>query len=220
MTGESVSESESAASFERPSSDREGRHRVLIVDDEPHLLDGVRAALHREPYEILTAGSAKQALELLDRQQVDVVVSDHRMPGMSGAEFMSVVRRRYPDTVRIILTGHANLEMALEAINKGEIYRFLTKPLSPLELAHTVHDALLLRNMTKAGARLLAAARARRSVLEGLEQEHPGISQVARTTDGRIVLEGTDDDAETLLDEMRREATLFETNRGEPTDGA
>jgi len=75
----------------------------------------LKDALANEPYDILSAASAEEALPILDREQVDVVISDEKMPGMSGSEFLAIVRQEYPDTVRMILTGHASLESAIRA---------------------------------------------------------------------------------------------------------
>jgi len=94
-------------------------HKVLIVDDEPTITDLLKDALANEPYDILSAASAEEALPILDREQVDVVISDEKMPGMSGSEFLAIVRQEYPDTVRMILTGHGSLESAIRAINEG-----------------------------------------------------------------------------------------------------
>jgi response regulator RpfG family c-di-GMP phosphodiesterase len=102
--------------------------RVLFVDDEPNILDSIRRQL-RKSFEILTATSGIEALALLkDTGPVAVVVSDMRMPGMNGAELLTKVRDQYPDTIRMILSGQADLESTIAAINNGHIFRFLTKP--------------------------------------------------------------------------------------------
>ena len=116
--------------------------RVLLVDDEPHVTEALKRVLREEAYDIRTASSARTALQILARETVDVVVSDERMPGMSGSEFLATVRRSYPNTVRILLTGHANLEAAVRAINEGEIYRFLTKPCKEADLTRAIEHAL------------------------------------------------------------------------------
>ena len=182
---------------------------VLFVDDEQALLDGIRNALRKEPYEIVTANSASKGLSVLHERRVDVVVSDERMPGVTGTDFLAFVRQRYPDTGRIMLTGQASLEAAIQAINEGEVYRFLTKPCSPLQLAQTLRDALLLRGMKREGARLLAAVRRQREMLQDLEQQHPGLTSVKRSADGCVLLED-ELDASDLLQEMRAEAIRAE----------
>ncbi len=117
-------------------------HRVLFVDDEPDLTESIRCALRKKPYEILTANSVREALNILGSTEVDVVVSDEGMPEMRGSEFLSIVRRDYPHTVRIILTGQASLDAAVDAINQAEIYRFLLKPCPPEALALCVEQAI------------------------------------------------------------------------------
>lgn len=102
--------------------------RVLFVDDEPNVLDSIRRQL-RKSFDVLTANSGIEALALLkDTGPVAVVVSDMRMPGMNGAELLTRIRDQYPDTVRMILSGQADLGSTIDAINDGRIFRFLTKP--------------------------------------------------------------------------------------------
>jgi len=177
---------------------------VLFVDDEAALLAGLRDALRKEPYEMLTATSAAEALEILERRPVDVVVSDEQMPGMGGSQFLSVVRRRYPKTIRIILSGQASMQAVIRAINEGEIYRFLTKPCSPIQLAQTIRDALLIRSLARESSRVLAASKKRRTALEKLEEKHPGLTHVERSEDGSIVLECPD--VADLIQELKAEA--------------
>lgn len=120
--------------------------RILFVDDEPRVTTAVARMLRGTPYEILTANSARGALDVLETSDVDVIVSDERMPEMSGCELLAVARRRFPEAVRIILTGDASLDAAIEAINEAEIYRFLTKPCSPDDLQKCLESALAARS--------------------------------------------------------------------------
>ncbi len=115
---------------------------VLLVDDEPKLLQSLKAALYQEPFEILTAESAKEALEMLKTQPVDVVVSDEQMPQMSGSELLSRVRKLYPKTVRIMLTGKTSVASVMNAIYDGCVYRYLKKPIKPTQLVETINSAL------------------------------------------------------------------------------
>ena len=116
-------------------SDRRSASRsLLIVDDEPNNLRALKRALSRDGYEIHTATSARQALEILAQTPVSVIMSDERMPGMSGTELLSRAKTLYPDTVRIVLSGYTDLATVTAAINEGAIYKFLTKPWE--------HDAL------------------------------------------------------------------------------
>ena len=115
---------------------------VLFVDDEREVTSGIRLALRKEPYEVLIANSAKAGLALLQEKTIDVVISDERMPEMGGAEFLTIVRKLYPETIRLILSGQASLESAIGAINDAGIYRFLRKPCDPHELALCLAQAL------------------------------------------------------------------------------
>jgi EAL domain-containing protein (putative c-di-GMP-specific phosphodiesterase class I) len=120
--------------------------RILFVDDDARVTDAMRRALHKVvPWEILTVNSPVEALELLRRQPIDVVVSDERMPGMTGSEFLCRVARDHPDAMRIILTGEARLDAAIRAINEAGIYRFLTKPCHTDEIVACLTDALRAR---------------------------------------------------------------------------
>ena len=118
--------------------------RVLFVDDEVAMTQGVRLMMRHQDFEVITANSAAEALELLEETAVDVVVSDQRMPGMNGSDFLSILRVSHPDVVRIMFSGEADFESAARAINEAEIYRFLIKPCAPEELIKCMLDALSL----------------------------------------------------------------------------
>ncbi len=128
---------------------------ILLVDDEVAILDGLRRQL-RKNFTVHTAGGGAEALELLERQQVTVVVSDMRMPLMDGATFLSEVRSRYPHVVRILLTGQADTQAAITAVNEGQIYRFLTKPCPPEVLLEEIGSAVEINRLMKAEKELLA----------------------------------------------------------------
>ena len=131
------------------------QYTVLIVDDEPDIRDMLTQALSREPYEVLCADSAEEALDIIAQEPVDVVLSDEKMPGMSGTEFLAIVREKYPDTIRIILTGHASLESAIRAINEGEVYRFFVKPCNMVDLSTTIRHAIQHQELLKENKRLI-----------------------------------------------------------------
>jgi ActR/RegA family two-component response regulator len=129
--------------------------RVLFVDDEKFVLETFRRNLRRD-FDIETAEGAEAALKLLERiGPVAVVVSDLKMPGMNGVELLEVVKNRWPDTVRIMLTGHADLDNAVSAVNKGAIFRFLIKPCAPDALLTAVSDGLNQYRLVTAERQLL-----------------------------------------------------------------
>jgi len=114
---------------------------LLLVDDESNVLSALTRALRRDGYRILTATCAEDALNLLAREEVGVIVSDQRMPGMSGTELLSRVKDMHPHTVRMVLSGYTDLGVVTEAINQGAIYKFLTKPWNDEALRLQIQDA-------------------------------------------------------------------------------
>ena len=129
---------------------------VLLVDDEAAILDGLRRQL-RKKFTVHTALGGAAALELLEAEPVAVVVSDMRMPQMDGATFLAKVRARYPDVVRILLTGQADTQAAINAVNEGQIYRFLTKPCPPEVLLEEIGSAVELNRLVAAEKELLGS---------------------------------------------------------------
>ena len=108
--------------------------RVLVVDDEPQIGSALRRLLRREGYEVQTALTGEEALVTLQGFAADVVLSDFRMPGMTGAELLGRVKRTHPLTLRIIISGHADFKAVLASVNEGEVCRFITKPWDDGEL--------------------------------------------------------------------------------------
>lgn len=125
--------------------------RVLFVDDEPRVLTTMRI-LFRSRYELFFAESGAAALELLKTQPVDVIVSDQRMPGMTGIELLRTARELNPNAMRILLTGYSDLNAIIGSINEGEIFRFINKPWSNDDLTTTVARAVSAARATQAAA--------------------------------------------------------------------
>jgi DNA-binding NtrC family response regulator len=117
-----------------------GKHSSLLVDDEPEILYSLRALVRRE-FEVHTADGGDQALDVLHHHPVHVIMTDQRMPEMSGVELLARARTECPEAVRIIFTGYADLKAVIDAVNRGEIYRYLTKPWDPDELLAVLHQA-------------------------------------------------------------------------------
>ena len=179
--------------------------KVLFVDDEEAFLRGVSRAVSRHGYEVLTATSGEEGLTLLQDHDVDIVVSDDNMPGMSGAAFLSLVRDRHPDTVRIMLTGAPSMASAIKAINSGEVFRFLEKPCSTDMLALTMELALQVRRLKLASWALLKKVREDKSSLAELERESKGITDVRRDSGGAILIEESDMDLDALTAAIHEE---------------
>jgi diguanylate cyclase (GGDEF)-like protein/PAS domain S-box-containing protein len=119
----------------------ENTHTLLLVDDEPGIRTALTRMLRGDGYRILTASSGAEGLELLSVNTVQVIISDQRMPGMSGTEFLNTVKELYPDTVRIILSGYTDLQVVTESVNRGAVFKFLTKPWNDDLLREQVRDA-------------------------------------------------------------------------------
>jgi DNA-binding NtrC family response regulator len=116
------------------------KHSILLVDDEPEILFSLRGLLRRE-YDLHTANSGAEALEVLHRQPVQVIMTDQRMPEMTGVELLRRSRGECPQALRIVFTGYADIKAVIDAINQGQIYRYLTKPWDPDELLAVLRQA-------------------------------------------------------------------------------
>lgn len=117
-------------------------YRILFVDDEENVLRAMLRIFRHENYKLLTASSGAEALELLKKDPVQVIISDHRMPGMTGADLLRKIKELYPQTIRIMLTGHADVNAIMGAVNEGAVYKFITKPWNDEDLRLTVSLAL------------------------------------------------------------------------------
>jgi two-component system, NtrC family, sensor kinase len=130
--------------------------KILCVDDEPNVLNALRRLFMDEQYTILTATSAKEGLEQLEHNNVQIVISDYRMPITNGVEFLQEVRERWPDTVRIVLSGYADTASIVSAINEGQIYKFVPKPWNDDDLKVTIANAIERYYLFKKNAELTA----------------------------------------------------------------
>ncbi|WP_026842585.1 response regulator [Citrifermentans bremense] len=162
---------------------------ILLVDDESNVISAIMRGLDDEPYRLTGSTGGKEALQLMEKRTFKVVISDEKMPGMDGAEFLSVVKQLYPETVRIMLTGHASVEATMRAVNKGEIYRFFTKPWNETELKLALRSAVEKYDLEYENRRLLRTVEHQSQELRFLELNYPGISELRRDQDGGIVID-------------------------------
>ncbi len=164
--------------------------RVLCVDDERNILNALNRLLRRDGHTVLTASSGASALELLAHEEVDVVISDMRMPGMDGAALLEAVRARWPDTMRLLLTGYADVAGTMAAINRGEIYRYVAKPWDDRDLQLVVRHALERRALAKEKLRLEALTRQQNRELQtlnaGLEEQVAARTQELEAANERL----------------------------------
>jgi DNA-binding NarL/FixJ family response regulator len=150
------------------------RPQVLLVDDEPEVIFAIKEALFHEPYEIVGVGDPIEALRVLATQPFDVVVADEKMPSMGGAEFLVTVRRDFPSTVRIILTGHASVGSAVRAINEGAVYRYLLKPFPASALGEIIRQGLSDQHATELRDR----------IVDGAVRQHDAVNDYAAAFPG------------------------------------
>lgn len=129
---------------------------LLLVDDETNILSSLKRLLRPQGYRVFTATGGAEGLKLLAKQPVDLIISDMRMPEMDGAEFLAKAAGQWPDTVRVLLTGYADLSSTVAAVNKGSIYRYVSKPWDDLELITLVQQALKLKRLEDEKIRLEA----------------------------------------------------------------
>lgn len=115
--------------------------KILCVDDEPNILSALRRLFRQAGYQVFTANSGAEGLQLLAQESIDLIISDMRMPEMDGATFLGHARERWPETIRILLTGYADIASTVAAINKGEIYRYIAKPWDDADVLVTVRHA-------------------------------------------------------------------------------
>ncbi|MEO1374023.1 MAG: response regulator [Cyanobacteria bacterium J06635_10] len=147
------------------TSERRKKQKILVVDDEPDNLDLLYRTFRRD-FQVLKADSGNNALQVLaDEGEVAVIISDQRMPEMKGTEFLSKTLPQFPDTVRIILTGFTDIEDLVDAINAGQVYRYITKPWDPEELKGVVQRAAQTYDLLKQRTEELRRANSQMALL-------------------------------------------------------
>jgi response regulator RpfG family c-di-GMP phosphodiesterase len=162
------------------------RHCLLIVDDEPDVCDSVHDWLRRE-FRVLKAHSAEEGYRLMKEEEVHIVMSDQRMPQISGVELLTKVKARYPHAIRMLFTGFADLESVIAAINQGHVFQFLKKPWQPEELLAAVRQAALeydrLESLAMERDHLLAEVNELKDRLTTLEGEVRGLQSATQHPD-------------------------------------
>ncbi len=164
------------------------RPKLLLVDDEPDLLLSLEGLLRQE-FQLFTAQSGPEALQIVREQTIQVIMSDQRMPGMMGDELLAQVAKDSPATIRILLTGYADIQDVIRALNTGGLYRYLTKPWDLDELLGVLQDAVLLYSQHKRRHELnMEKVQFTRDVLAFLETQ-PHSDQIAGLIDhaGRLL---------------------------------
>ncbi len=177
-------------------------YKVLIVDDDPNIISSLSRLSRGENFKVIGANSAEEALQVLKTGFFDVIVADENMPGMKGSDFILQVRELYPGIIRIMLTGHANLDLAVKLINQGDIYRFFSKPCSSRDLLLSIRQALQYRDLLQKSYTLLQIVRHQSKIISSIQKNNDEIE-----TDKFFILEPSKEETnkigiETLLEEI------------------
>lgn len=179
-------------------------HTILLVDDERNVLNTLNRLLHSEDREIYIAENATQGWEKLrSLNGVDLVISDNKLPDISGIDFLVKTRHLYPDTIRILITGYPDLDSAVQAINKGQVYRYIIKPWENEELKLIVKQALDYYDVLRDNRALLKIARQQAEWLRSVQKKYPSISQPEFNKTGLYIIEEKKV-SETLADFLKK----------------
>jgi two-component system, probable response regulator PhcQ len=165
------------------------RKCILVVDDDPNVLRAMVRLLYDESYSVITADSALAARAVIEKEQVQLVISDAMMPGMSGHELLAWVRIHYPQIIRTLFTGKADLKTVMKAVNEGEIYRFFTKPWEPVELKLSIKLGLEKYDIEEERRLLLRTVQLQRNELARIEEEFPGIGSIKRDMSDAVLID-------------------------------
>lgn len=191
------------------------RYSVLVVDDEAEVVEALKRNLRNEAYDVQGTTSPREALALVEAGGIDLLICDIDMPEMDGLSLVSRVHRTRPDTIRILLTGDASLESAMFAINEGEVFRYITKPWSTVELRKVVRAAFARVDEHRRATRAAHDAASHAALLEAIEAIEPSLRRVVKE-DGAYVIdaERVASLAASLVDTPLRELFDEELTRG------
>jgi two-component system, probable response regulator PhcQ len=163
------------------------QHRVLIIDDEENILSSLRRTLRGESFEIITATDPQEGITHAEHGDVSLIISDHQMPLMTGVELFKKIKTINPTIIRIMLTGRADIEDTVNAINEGEVFRFIRKPWDDIELKITIRHALMQYDLWSQNQFLKGEVKKQQEMLMKLETEYPGITQRGKIKGGKEV---------------------------------
>lgn len=147
------------------------RKGILCVDDEENILNALRRLLRKEGYRLLTAPSCSKGLKVLEEEEIQVVISDQRMPEMNGTEFLAKVKEKFPDIIRIVLTGYTDVDSITEAINKGHVYKFFLKPWNDENLKLEIRQAFDQYDLIQANRKLSNKVLEQNEMLKSMNED-------------------------------------------------
>jgi response regulator RpfG family c-di-GMP phosphodiesterase len=163
------------------------KHTILVVDDDKLFVEYIQRVLSGESYNIIAGSSGQEGLEILEKQHVSMVISEYKIPLMSGLEFLEKVRIIYPDILTIMVTDHADIKLVIKAINEAGVYKFLLKPWDDIDFKNAIKKTLESLKVIKERDVLVRKVKTHEATLKELEKRYPGITKVERDEDGYIL---------------------------------
>ena len=170
--------------------------KIQLLDDDPHILSALQRVLHPYHWQVHSFSDSQAALDALTEHEFAVIISDYQMPELDGITYLQFAKQRQPHAIRMMLSAHGDRQSMMQAINRAEIYRFLSKPWEDYEVISAVQTAIDLYLLRFENQRLLAQVRSQQSAIERqqqelrrLEAEHPGITRVLRDEQGAVLLD-------------------------------
>jgi signal transduction histidine kinase/DNA-binding NarL/FixJ family response regulator len=168
---------------------RAGGHKILYVDDEPQNLYLFRSFFERD-YNVITAASGSEALAVLAEQEIQVLLADQRMPGINGIQLLETVAKDYPETVRVLVTGYSDIDVVIEAINRGAVYRYLSKPWDIEEIKATIRNAIEIYELKRKNQTLISSLRRKIEELDflnALQLELKGLTETEKIVEKALL---------------------------------
>lgn len=147
------------------------KHTILCVDDEKQILSSLKRLLRKENFDLFTATNGEDGFKIMASRKIHLVISDHRMPGMSGISFLAKIRETYPDTIRILLTGYTQIDSIKASINEGHVYKFLLKPWNDDNLKQEIRKALERYDLIQSNRSLHRMLAAKNKELEQINRD-------------------------------------------------
>lgn len=166
---------------------------ILFVDDEEGIFSAFKRQISCLPVKLFYAPNGEEAIKILYSEKIDILISDERMPGMTGSELISDVRERFPNIVSIIITGYADFDAVLKSINSGQVYKYILKPWDKIEMVMTIKNAIEFKKDKELISKLKYEISIKEKELKYLKLKFPDIFDVKKDEDGRIIIDLEDD---------------------------
>ena len=163
------------------------KHTILVVDHEESFIEYIQRMMSDENYNVISASSGQEGLDLLEKQKVSMVISEYKIPLMNGLEFLEKVRIIYPDILTIMVTDHADIELVIKAVNEAGVYKFLLKSWDDIDFKNTITKTLESLQVIKERDVLIRKVKTHEATLKDLENRYPGITKVEKDEDGYIL---------------------------------